>query len=1010
MNDPLGAAALREAALTAWRASPARLREDANAEEDHSRGGYRDRVVVELAQNAADAAGSGGRLLLRLTTGAVPLLIAANTGSPLDAAGLASLATLRASAKSEARDTAGEAPGAPRPASVGRFGVGFAAVRSVADEIAVLTAGGSAHFSLDRTAATLGAEPVLADAVDRRRGALPALRLPFAGPGRVGEAASLVPGDPWATVVVLELRDTDAVARVAAQLASVDDALLLALPGLDSVVVEHDGDRRELSDVHRRWVVASAAGGLAAADLADRPVEEQDRRGWQLSWAVRRAGPTEPSTVHAPTPTDETCSVPALLIGTFPLDPSRRHLAPSTVTDLLVLRAGQVWAQLLLDCRQERAAGRAAPDPLDLVPRGWPAGGVDGALREAVLASTRTAPVLTAAGDGRGVAPQDAEVLTAPWTFDRDALDVLGTWDASLVRIDETQRELVRVLGIRSVAMSELVEQLPAGEPAWLRRVYDLFSSATGDTLAELAAVPVPLRDGRVVHGARGLVVVDADLDAEVLDALTDAGLRIVDPDAAHPVLERLGAHRLDALALARHPALRSWVLGELSPGEPDADEEGAAQVLLALLEGATARSRDLGASEPWWGEVLLEAEDGGLVPARGLVLPGSDAAEWFDPDVLPRVSLRLVERWRDVLAVVGVRGGLTAVRVDDPVVAAGIDGWSDFLDDVGLPEEPDRDGAELLAIADLDAVLPSAWPQVLDALAGGEWTAALAPVRRPEGGSAPAYAGWWLRRRAEIGADRPFTLPGATQRGALGLLAPAPAAVAGLLERSEAPAVAALLRALGGVASAGEVDAAGWVAVLDGLEDAAPVDLAVAVDLWRALTAAATGPDPLDDLARLPALVSTGPSPTVQVVEAEDVAVVDRMWAQLTACLPAVVVPTADVEIVARALDLDTAGDRADGRVTSSGHRAPMPESLLDLLPELGSTWVEHEDLRVDGERVDWWIADGEVHASTTDGLADGVSVLAGRRHRDRIARLLTDPLSRGAVLLDRAGDPQDG
>lgn len=37
-----------------------RLREDANAEQDLALGGYRDRLAVELAQNAADAAARGG--------------------------------------------------------------------------------------------------------------------------------------------------------------------------------------------------------------------------------------------------------------------------------------------------------------------------------------------------------------------------------------------------------------------------------------------------------------------------------------------------------------------------------------------------------------------------------------------------------------------------------------------------------------------------------------------------------------------------------------------------------------------------------------------------------------------------------------------------------------------------------------------------------------------------------------------------------------------------------------
>src|SRR4051812_11787709 len=127
MEDPFGTAMIRERVLAAWTASPARFREDANAEEDHARGGYRDRVIIELAQNAADAAaraGVPGRILFTLRDGT---LLAANTGAPLDAAGVEALSTLRASAK---RDEA---------TSVGRFGVGFAAVVAVTDEPAIFS-------------------------------------------------------------------------------------------------------------------------------------------------------------------------------------------------------------------------------------------------------------------------------------------------------------------------------------------------------------------------------------------------------------------------------------------------------------------------------------------------------------------------------------------------------------------------------------------------------------------------------------------------------------------------------------------------------------------------------------------------------------------------------------------------------------------------------------------------------------------------------------------------------
>jgi len=118
--DPFGTAALRAGVLAAWRGSPTRFREDANAEADLALLGYADRLLVELAQNAADAAQRAGEPgHLRVTIEGHELR-AANTGAPLDAAGVAALAALRASAK-----RTGE--------SVGRFGVGFAAVLGVTD-------------------------------------------------------------------------------------------------------------------------------------------------------------------------------------------------------------------------------------------------------------------------------------------------------------------------------------------------------------------------------------------------------------------------------------------------------------------------------------------------------------------------------------------------------------------------------------------------------------------------------------------------------------------------------------------------------------------------------------------------------------------------------------------------------------------------------------------------------------------------------------------------------------
>ncbi|MGN6087787.1 MAG: sacsin N-terminal ATP-binding-like domain-containing protein, partial [Actinomycetales bacterium] len=187
--DPFGTAGLRAAVLDAWRASPARFREDANSEEDLVVGGYRDRLLVELAQNAADAArlsGVPGRLRVELTLSPSPQLVVSNTGVPLDTAGVIGLSTLRASGKRHG-DT------------IGRFGVGFAAVLAVSDSPEVRSRHGGVRFSLVESAELARSRPELTPELERRSFRPPVLRLPF--------PSDAAPEAGFDTTVVLPLRD-----------------------------------------------------------------------------------------------------------------------------------------------------------------------------------------------------------------------------------------------------------------------------------------------------------------------------------------------------------------------------------------------------------------------------------------------------------------------------------------------------------------------------------------------------------------------------------------------------------------------------------------------------------------------------------------------------------------------------------------------------------------------------------------------------------------------------------
>ena len=974
--EAFGAARLREAALAAWTQHPGRFREDANAEEDHARGFYRDRVVVELAQNAADAAaraGAPGHLSFRLLT-ADNLLVAANTGAPLDDAGVASLASLRASAK---RDQAGVA--------VGRFGVGFAAVRSVADDVTVASVSGTVHFSLAAAAAVLagpGREVGELGAELARRGPwIPVLRLPFGGPATAHARGVPELTDGWDTAVVLTLRDPDALDQVRRQL-DLDDSLLLALPALSRVTVRVDDDPpRVIEDVADRWVVATGSGTLDPGLLTDRPVEERERTGWQVTWAVRRsAGPASAGVVHAPTPTDEPSTLPALLIGTFPLDTTRRHVAPGPLTDALVASAGRVWADLLGRC----GADPGAPDPLDLLPGGLPAGGLDAALRSAAVAATRRTPLLAPAGGGPLRAPQDATVLRGPLGGDRAVVTALGTRWPDLVHAPP-QAHAVRLLGIAEVELSELVEGLPDLTAAEARELYEVFGSVDTAALEELVMLPVPLADGRTVRGVRGLVL--ADLDPEILRALGRWGLRIVHPGAAHQLLVRLGARPADAADLLDHPVLRDRVV----EGDDDTADEPVlppAEVMLRLVRAALPGELR---RQEWWGEVLLPAHDGDLLPARGLTVPGSDAAAWFDPEALPAADPDLVERWGvDVLEALGVRTSVRTVAADDPDLGE-LDGWDDYREDVLAGAEEAVD--DLLAVADLDAVRPDAWADVLGHLAAGPGRRALEPVRlrgRPR--PVPSYATWWLRRRAGIGLGGPFALAAGPEHHLSEVLPPAPEVVADLDPQVQ--------RWLGGVGELSELDPDGWADLLARHRVGDQLPLALAAAAWRAIAASVRAGEPWD-VEALPALVAPG---RAELRPAADVAVGSPMWAQHPGALPLVAVPRDDVEAIADALDLRSADELVPGRVTSTGERADTPEAVRAVFPTAPVTWVEHDDLRVDGEPVDWWVA-GEVHAATTAGLARGLADVAGV-HAGHVERLLGDPSAVAAVLLDLAGE----
>ncbi|MEU6101532.1 sacsin N-terminal ATP-binding-like domain-containing protein [Streptomyces flaveolus] len=1042
--DPFATARLRRGVLDAWATSPARFREDANAEEDLVLGGYRDRLVVELAQNAADAAaraGVPGRLRLTLRDG---VLVAANTGAPLDAAGAESLSTLRASAKREGGEGA-----------VGRFGVGFAAVLAVTDEPAVVGRHGGVRWSLAEArglaADTALHNPGLGDEIRRRDGHVPLLRLPFPAEGSAP--------DPYDTAVILPLRDTAAADLAERLLHAVDDALLLALPGLEEVVIEAGDDVRTLRrssdgaltvvedsrEGVTRWCTAAAHGPLTPDLLADRPVEERLRPHWSVTWAVpvdADGGPARPRTspvVHAPTPSDEPLGVPALLIASFPLDSTRRHAAPGPLTDFLTQRAADAYAALLAGWRP------VAAGIIDLVPGPLGKGELDGALRQAILDRLPRTPFLppAAAPSGAGDLPEprDAEGLPGvPAVGDlpeslrpRDAEVVEGAGAETVGVLAEVlptllpggleRRPELRTLGVARVPLTDAIDRLAGLEkdPAWWRRLYDSLAGVDPDRLSGL---PVPLADGRTTIGPRQVLLPSPDAASLDPEVLTRLGLKVAHPDAAHPILEKLGALPATPRAVLTTPQVRAAVAASLDDGggmdwEEDAlDAEELADTVLGLVRDAGLDPGD----EPWLGALALPDGDGELSPAGELVFPGGPFAQVMREDELAAVDAELAEKWGpEPLAACGVLVTFGLVRAtdvvldpdelepregdfaepDDAGLLDAVDVWSeDVLD--RFPDSPVPPVAtEIVAVRDLDLVDDEQWPRALALLSQPPLRDALVePVRvlLPDGTHEVVrpYTAWWLRGHPVLGGRRPAGLRAA---GGDPLLR-------GLYDEADATGFEdeQVLRALGVRTSvAALLDEPGGAAEL--LDRLADPDRPVTAAQLHALYGALAELDP--DQVTLPDDLRAVRDGRVEVVDAADAVVVDSPdLLPFTSGVPLLPVRPALAAELAELFQVRRLSESVTGEVHSEGTEHDVPEPVRVLLgARTPASYVEHEELVVDGVEIDWRLTPGGVlHAATLEGVAAGLAWAAGQwPRRFEVAALLEDPTRTEELARDR-------
>jgi hypothetical protein len=835
-----------------------------------------------------------------------------------------------------------------------------------------------------------------------RAGHVPVLRLPFAADG--------VPPEGFATAVTLPLRDEASAGLIKRLLAETGPALLLALPALATVEIEADGTTRVLTAVHEgdgvtvtvdgdagRWRTAASGGEADPGLLADRPAEERARPSWSVRWAVPvvpggdngdvpagRLPAGVSGVVHGPTPTDEPLGLPALLLASFPLSPDRRHVAKGPLTDFLVDQAAGLYAGLLPGL----APGAGL---LDLVPGPVGQGELDAQLRAAILARLRDTAFLPAANrHGPRIPPPDAVILDA----DLPGLaSCLAPVLPGLIG-GPARHPAYLVLDIRRLRLAELADMLASldRDPAWWRSLYDALAAAEPGELGELGALPVPLADGRLVRGPRGLLLPGPGL--EHADRLKLLGLRVVHPGAVHRLLARLGAVEATPRGVLADQAVRAAVEASY-----DAEDPGpVADAVLGLVAAAHLRPGE----QPWLADLMLPGADGQWYPAGELLLPGGPLAEVVAADTpFGIVGPEAVERYgAAALQAAGVLASFSLLVAEDVDLDApdlDLDGAEEWAADTcaRLPggSVPPM-ATEVLAVRDLELVDPACWPRALDLLAEPSLRAALVDPTRvllADGRHAdvPSYTAWWLRGHPVLGGHRPSDVR----------VADADPLLAGLYDEAVLPADLAVARALGVRTSLADLlaEPGGADELLDRLADAGrPVTRAQLRSLWAALAdvAQAAPPD------RVRAVCGD----EVVVAAAADALVLDAadLW-PLVAAQPLVLAPYDRAPRLADLLDMPLVSEEVTGLVESSPASRPVPAIVHAVLPGAAATYYAHDRLIVDGVPVPWRYTSGVVHAAGPGGLACGLAWASGRwSARHLLAALLQDPAAAARLLAE--------
>ena len=362
-NGELGRTIMREAekTLNSYREQPNLVQEHANHEQDTARGGYADRQVFELVQNAADAlteVPDGGRVAVLLTESH---LYCADDGTPIDKPGVIALTFSHMSPKRGSDE-------------IGRFGLGFKSVLGVSDAPEFFSRTGSFRFDPDRACRRIRRVAPMADG-------FPTLRLPDPIDPQEHHDSDPMLAElmEWSSNIVrLPLRG-DALPRLQNQIRRFPGEFLLFVEHLRSLTL-----RDQPNGLSRRFSVLKSEGehilhesrGATRWRLFERRhlLSEGARRDSRtlddvreclIRWAAPLGRQSGPGHFWAYFPTLTASLVPGILNAPWKTNEDRQNLLPGSYNKELIDAA----ASLIVDSLPELATDQDPAKHLDALPR-----------------------------------------------------------------------------------------------------------------------------------------------------------------------------------------------------------------------------------------------------------------------------------------------------------------------------------------------------------------------------------------------------------------------------------------------------------------------------------------------------------------------------------------------------------------------------------------------------------------------------------------------------------------